>query len=394
MQYFKYLIYCCCPLWLACHAPQKIMPAATIVVHDVVLECSPLFSAALINGQLWVWGRILPRGLVNEPIKELPIPHAFATQQRFVSLTTDDDALFALDEQGKLWAWGNASYSNKDMIAAYKKGVFPVLLFDSVAWHQVNMVHHFFAGIKKDSTLWKVGYDECNSFRGAPASQLMPIGNGMKYTQVSLGNLHGLALTTNGSLQTWGQNAWGQMGIGEQSAGRGYLFDCKRFQPLAAQEEWQYINVCSTNTIAIKKDGTLWFWGDSAYFPMAVTSLALPTQTGIGFRWKKAVTHELHSLAIREDGTLWARGDNREGQLGDGTFIKKSEWVQVGTDNDWTDIAASLRYSMAAKKDGSIWAWGNNDYYQLGDGTHNKSALPKRILFPVLPVKHEDIQKQ
>jgi alpha-tubulin suppressor-like RCC1 family protein len=75
-------------------------------------------------------------------------------------------------------------------------------------------------------------------------------------------------------------------------------------------------------------------------------------------------------IARRTDGTLWARGRNSFGNGGNGTTGFLSQFVQVGTDNNWTDaIAANSSNVYAIKTDGTLWVWGDcGDARLLGLG--------------------------
>jgi trimeric autotransporter adhesin len=84
----------------------------------------------------------------------------------------------------------------------------------------------------------------------------------------------------------------------------------------------------------------------------------------------------LHSLGIKSDGTLWAWGNNSDGQLGGGyTNVNWETPVQVGTANNWTEVACGELHCLALKSDGSLWAWGSNYYGQVGNGSTN-SYIP------------------
>lgn len=89
---------------------------------------------------------------------------------------------------------------------------------------------------------------------------------------------------------------------------------------------------------------------------------------------------EFFTLAVKSDGTVMAWGDNRNGQLGDGTTVKKTEPVQVHTLTNIVSVAAGTFHSLAVDKDGGLWAWGQNTYGQLGDGTKIAKNEPVKVM--------------
>jgi hypothetical protein len=91
-----------------------------------------------------------------------------------------------------------------------------------------------------------------------------------------------------------------------------------------------------------------------------------------------------HTVALKKDGTVWAWGDNDYGELGDGTQTLREAPVQVkGEDGvgyltGVIAVEAGETHVMALKGDGTVWAWGKNLSGQLGNGTagefENKST--------------------
>jgi alpha-tubulin suppressor-like RCC1 family protein len=86
-----------------------------------------------------------------------------------------------------------------------------------------------------------------------------------------------------------------------------------------------------------------------------------------------------HTCAIRSDGSLWCWGDNMAGQLGDGTMTPRLLPTRVGSDSDWTAIAAGTTHTCGVRAN-QAFCWGQNDYGQLGNGTIMEASTPQLVI--------------
>lgn len=139
------------------------------------------------------------------------------------------------------------------------------------------------------------------------------------------------------------------------------------------------------HTLAIKTDGTLWAWGENANGQVGDGTTVRkyrPTQIGVDSDWSFVAAGAHHSVAVKTDGTLWTWGWNSAGQLGDGTTTDRWSPTQIGV-TGWStalgDIAAGFSHTVALGGDGRLYAWGSNATGQLGDGTNVNRLSPTQI---------------
>jgi len=127
--------------------------------------------------------------------------------------------------------------------------------------------------------------------------------------------------------------------------------------------------------VALKSDGTLWSWGENIYGQLGDGTTAyrtFPVQVGSDNTWVSVTAGQYHTLAINKNGELWAWGYNAYGQLGIGSTAVKYAPVRVGVETGWAAVSAGSRSSVALKSDGTLWtgeitatdSWGTAIYQQ------------------------------
>ncbi|MGM0441358.1 MAG: T9SS type A sorting domain-containing protein [Elusimicrobiota bacterium] len=188
---------------------------------------------------------------------------------------------------------------------------------------------------------------------------------------IAAGGYHTLALKESGTLWAWGNNYYGELGIGA-SGGETDSFsegiDEKHPVRVGSDTDWSKITAGARHSLGIKEDGTLWAWGWNDYGQLGLGDTIdkdIPLQVST-HSWSFVAGGGYHTLAIREDGTLWAWGRNEDGQLGVGDNSDKNSPVQVGVSTRWVTCAAGANHSLAIKDNGKLWAWGFNDSGRLG----------------------------
>jgi len=270
--------------------------------------------------------------------------------------------------------------------------------------------------LKNDGSIWTWECNEAVDYWDPPIISTYRIGTDNDWTAITAGggfgcDDHALALKEDGSLWAWGGNSWGQLGDGT-----------KTYRPspvrVGTDNDWAIVATSEGNysygahTMAIKKDGSLWAWGENYWGQLGDgtgINQSIPVRIGTDNDWTAVSPAILHTAALKTGGSLWAWGlagldlsvtpvriglDNdwamvaaggmqtlalkEDGSLWNG-YGNSDSVIRIGVDTDWVAIAAGLQHAIALKKDNSMWAWGDNSEGQLGDGTRINRSDPVRV---------------
>ncbi|MDD2889732.1 MAG: T9SS type A sorting domain-containing protein [bacterium] len=182
---------------------------------------------------------------------------------------------------------------------------------------------------------------------------------------IAVGELHSLALLADGTIKAWGDNTYGQLGQGTiDSAGIDTPVTVLGISNAIA------IAAGDRHSLALLADNTIQAWGWNAGGQLGIGTTkdtSLPaTVTGITNAVKIAAGGK-HSFAILANETIKAWGDNTYGQLGIGAaYLSSDTAVIVPGINNALEVDGGWHHSLALLSDGTMKAWGDNTYGQLG----------------------------
>jgi len=206
---------------------------------------------------------------------------------------------------------------------------------------------------------------------------------------IAAGDIHSLCLRKDGYVLAFGKNYSGQLG--------NYTNEDSNFPVYVREKYNEFFKdavkvACGWDfSVILKKDGTVWTFGDNKYGQLGDgrevnRNYPLPVKGPNGKGYLKDIIDikagAFHVLALSKDGTIWAWGDNEFGQIGDGTFINRKFPVKVkdskgnGFLKDIKKIECGAFHSGAIDKNGYVLTWGKNLKGQLGDGSYINRNLP------------------
>jgi alpha-tubulin suppressor-like RCC1 family protein len=198
---------------------------------------------------------------------------------------------------------------------------------------------------------------------------------------ISAGQNNTLALKNDGTAWAWGRNDAGQIGNGTTTDAL-VPFQVQGPGGVGFLNNVSAVSVGEVHSLALLSDGTVRAWGNNDHGQLgdgSTTTRLTPVQVS-GLTNVLAISAGGHfSVALKSDGTVWAWGSGQNGQIGDGgSPTNRSTPVQVkgpggvGFLDNVLAISASQDHTLALKYNGTVatvWAWGYNGFGQIGDDT-------------------------
>ena len=289
----------------------------------------------------------------------------------------------AIKKDGTLLAWGDNWWGQLGRGNTLPTGI-PKQIGSDAHWKAVSAGSGYTVAIKKDDTIWAWGYNNLGQLGdGTTSDSSIPVqvgNNTDDWKAVSAGYEHTVAIKKDDTLWAWGSNYYGQLGDGTTSDSSIPVQVIISGIPGAVNDDWIAVSTGGGYTVAIKKGGTIWAWGDNQYGQLGngESGSSIPVQVGNNTDdWKTVSAGYYHAVAIKNNGELWAWGLNDFGQLGDGTTSNRRAPVRVGT--GWKSVFVGNSHTAAIKENGELWAWGWNYFGQLGDATTTDRSTPVKI---------------
>ena len=146
--------------------------------------------------------------------------------------------------------------------------------------------------------------------------------------QVVAGDRHGCVVTKAKTVQCWGMNDAGQLGI-------------------------------KPDMEAHKKPVTV------------------PGVSGV----ERLAAGEASTCALLGDGSVRCWGSNGEGELGLGTRSPDERPARVGALSDVDQLCLASAHGCALTKQSKLLCWGSNAFGQLGDGTKERRPAPTAVVW-------------
>lgn len=203
---------------------------------------------------------------------------------------------------------------------------------------------------------------------------------------ISAGLYHTLLSTEAGEVYAWGDNSYGQLGIGGRS-NKEIPMQVEGLSDIIAVSAGDY------HSVALSSNGDVYSWGRNTYgqlgngsssasnVPVRVENVPPAVMVSAGGS---------HTMILGIDGNMYACGMNTYGQVGnvESEAVHSETEIVLGTrvkspvkiaGPEIKEISAGGNHSLYLDGSGYVFSWGNNEFGQLGDGTVISRADPLKV---------------
>jgi len=190
------------------------------------------------------------------------------------------------------------------------------------------------------------------------------------------------AIMTTGELFTWGAGEKGKLGHGDEN---------DRIKPTLVKalqgKKVTKVQMGNLHTLALDDGGSVWTFGDNQYGQLGVGSAEkLINKPVLLLQLKTCKVVDIacgtwHSGALTASGQVLTWGRGEDGQLGHNDKANRDVPTQVNVlyGTKIVQLAFGLWHSLAVSDAGQVFTWGNASYGQLGHGNSEQVLFPKQV---------------
>ncbi|CAL8257158.1 unnamed protein product [Lota lota] len=285
--------------------------------------------------------------------------------------------------------WGNASYGQLGLGGIDEEIVIEPRKCDFFHGKQVRDVgcgrkHTTF--LLEDGTVYTCGCNDLGQL-GHDKSRKKPEQvvalDAQNIVAVSCGESHTLALNDKGQVFSWGLGSDGQLGLNNFEE---FVRVPRNIKSLSDVQITQV--ACGFwHSHAISKAGQVFSWGQNRYgqLGLGTDGQGLPTpqhlQSLQGIPFSQVTAGGAHSFALTQSGAVFGWGRNKFGQLGlndnndrhSPTLLKSLRSQRV------IYICCGEDHTAALTKEGGVFTFGAGGYGQLGHNSTNHEINPRKV---------------
>ncbi|MEV6604230.1 hypothetical protein [Kutzneria sp. NPDC051319] len=261
--------------------------------------------------------------------------------------SVDDSAVYALKNDGTVWAWGenskgqlgNGKYGYAEGPTGHPYSVPPPPFYSPLP-AQIPGLHNIVAiademALDSDghvytwgvNTTWQLGTGATDSSQIAASPVQVPNLSGVKQIAVAesyrrTSGITRYAMTGDGKVWSWGDNSWGALGIGAHADPNKCIGPPGADPSCASAAPVQVVGLSGcdelgSRLVLCKSNGSVWRWGGLGTDRENDSPVSLPAPTGTVAHVQRDIADTAGARGILSDGRVWQwnDGQNYDGDM-------------------------------------------------------------------------------
>ncbi len=220
------------------------------------------------SNKLWAWGFNASGQLGIGSVATNKYTPTQVGTSTWSAIASGDFFSLGVRSDGTLWVWGQNVSGIFGNGSAPTLGTMysttPVQVGTASDWRSVSAGSGHVLAIKTDGTLWAWGNNQNGALGlgSAITLQYSParVGSRSDWAMVAAGSNHSVAITTSGQLFVWGSNTLGQLGLGGESNTSPIYTPTQ----VGASHTWVHAAGHVGHTVAVNNLGEVYAWGNNA----------------------------------------------------------------------------------------------------------------------------------
>ncbi len=197
---------------------------------------------------------------------------------------------------------------------------------------------------------------------------------------ISYGGQHGCAIKKDGSLWCWGNNSGGVLGNGDR-------LNAIQHSPIRVSQQsihnFTQVSAGRNHTCGVTADGSGWCWGNDAQQELgngaSTATTYIPGLVSGGHLWSLISASDYYSCGLRTDGTVYCWGSDATGQLGNGASGNQNAPFAITGSALYSYIDTAEGHACGIQTNGSAWCWGAGADGRLGNGAIGNQQSPVAV---------------
>ena len=334
---------------------------------------------------LWMWGLDIEINGFTDDYQWLTTPVKVMDNVQNFQSSLDMGYDMALKTDGTLWGWGfrNGFMNDGSGSDKWQSPSNAFKLMDNVKQFYLSCPKGrvTWMALKDDGTLWASGYSEYADLTAnisKKCSEEIPLTRIMDGVKAFTAGWNStFIIKEDGSLWSWGNNGYGQLGNGGKYTDVAPDEMIYQTEPVKILDDVIYASVSSTS-YAVTSDGTLYGWGlndeqqlgfsggNFKSIPKSYETESKPCQSTPVKLMSDAVAVD-GDYVLKKDGTLWENKDGKFVQILSGVALPTGPKASPKPSSSQTPSTSSTPSSPSAFSDIAAGKWYSDAVFDMAE---------------------------